>query len=295
SMSDPEEWSEKRVDIFCPCGEICEQYVPTIHTNKQKEFEWNQIIENWEGEEDFFRAKPECNQGTGYFRFKISYWRKNFAEKDTIIYSDIFYINEIGSEDQALEYTDDEWIECVEDNDCEAKFYNCDCKYYCVSVDSIGDSGLEDCQKDCKMIMPNPPECACDDENKCVEKEENIIETINRRNKQDLLEMEDLDFEVENKCNNLSSIESCEKIGWPLECGCKSAHKHGCYSCFAQLEKNVDHCDKIEEDFWKTNCYWGVVVQLQKAGMKDEIDFCDRMPGEVRSDNQKGACFETAN
>lgn len=75
------EWMQVRFDVDCPCLAKCKK-LPLILsvTKNQKEFVWDQIINNC-------RAAEE-----GRYRFKSSYWRKNVAEKDKVFYSNEFTI-----------------------------------------------------------------------------------------------------------------------------------------------------------------------------------------------------------
>lgn len=129
-------------------------------------------------------------------------------------------------------------------------------------------------------------------EKKILKQSNSIIENINKLNAEGSLGPFDYKWETETNCNNLKSIKDCEKINWPMKCGCRKDDINSCYTCFAELEKNANHCKNIEEDFYRDNCYWAVVVQLKKARMEYKIDFCDQMSGETKWDNQKGACFE---
>lgn len=121
---------------------------------------------------------------------------------------------------------------------------------------------------------------------------ENMADKLNRLNKENMLKVDDWNWEVESKCSGLSNINECEKIEWPLNCGCRKAYKSDCYTCFAELERNPNYCEKIESPFSRNNCYVGVLNIFIEKGMEDKIDFCDKMLGGPEKDNMRDECFK---
>lgn len=103
-------------------------------------------------------------------------------------------------------------------------------------------------------------------------------------------EEEAWDWDMEHHCHHLTSDQECENIEWPLKYGCRIVDEPACHTCFAQLNKDASICEKIGEQFWRDNCYWAVVVELNKAGLENKINFCQKIEDGAR----RRACLETA-
>jgi len=96
------------------------------------------------------------------------------------------------------------------------------------------------------------------------------------------------DWDIEHHCHHLMDAQECENIDWPQKYGCRVAEKHTCYTCFAQLNKDASICDRIENQFYRDNCYWTVVVELNKANKKDKINFCHK----ISNLEKRNACLD---
>lgn len=77
-----------------------------------------------------------------------------------------------------------EWESCDEDNDCEARFSNCDCQYHCVNKKEI----TGDCKNFCYAIPETIPECVCEN-SKCIEEKEDTSDWQTYRNEEFGFEM----------------------------------------------------------------------------------------------------------
>lgn len=271
-----DKWEEVRFDIDCPCLSDCNKASVYLLPNQPQEFSWDQEIDEWNTDNDScFKAF------LGRYRFKLN-WGKigNKVEEMAISYSDEFNIME-GNED----------VGCGEDVDCEAKFSSCDCQYHCMNKDEE----LTQCLKPCPPDELIPTECKCIYDT-CVDLGDNdaqIIAKINYLNKNRELSHDDWDWDLGDDCYGLSSVSECEKINWPMSCSCRVAEKDQCYGCFAYREKDDEYCDKIDDEFSRNDCYWGVVVVFEKAGIEDQIDFCHKI-APSKEDARRDECYKIA-
>ncbi|MCK5466522.1 hypothetical protein KAI56_03445 [Candidatus Parcubacteria bacterium] len=72
-----------------------------------------------------------------------------------------------------------EWESCNQDNDCEARFSHCDCRYHCVNknIETV------DCAVECDTIGPILPKCVCEN-NECVENQPDTSDGQTYRNEE---------------------------------------------------------------------------------------------------------------
>jgi len=68
-----------------------------------------------------------------------------------------------------------------------------------------------------------------------------------------------------------------------------------CYECLAEKNKDATICENVEDENWsrKDNCYWRLVIALNKAGMNNKIDFCDKFIGKYKESREK-ECLKMA-
>ena len=60
------------------------------------------------------------------------------------------------------------------------------------------------------------------------------------------------------------------------------SRKERCYYCFAKLEKNIKHCERLSTKYDIESCYVGVAAELAKVGRKEEVNFY----GKIREKTQ---------
>ncbi|MBU1089189.1 hypothetical protein KKF38_00120 [Patescibacteria group bacterium] len=152
----------------------------------------------------------------------------------------------------------------------------------------------------CQLECPVPPEqkdIKCQN-NKCVDARF-AKTTLNEILGKETLGVDDWDWDSGQDCYGFTKAEDCQVIEWPADCGCRKAGIENCYECIAEKDKDATICEnivldnQIEEDFWKDNCYWRVVIALNKVGMNNKINFCDKFSGEYR-ESYKEECLKLA-
>jgi len=115
------------------------------------------------------------------------------------------------------------------------------------------------------------------------------IEDIGREgenSKLNILTIDDWDWEIEDGCHGLTSVNECDNINWPINYGGRLAEKYECYRCLAILKKDDSICDNIESQLYRDSCYWNLVVELNTFEDSNKIDFCDK----IKDENQKKWC-----
>lgn len=105
------------------------------------------------------------------------------------------------------------------------------------------------------------------------------------------------DWDSWDNCHGIEKIEECNSIKWPINYGCRTANKDNCYECIAEKNNDPSICEKItsenknNESFLKDNCYWWLVIKLQKNNKLNKINFCNKFYDEAH----KKACYEIIN
>ncbi|MCK5123273.1 MAG: hypothetical protein KAQ87_03965 [Candidatus Pacebacteria bacterium] len=149
-------WMDVRYDIECPCLTYCEKELPLIiKVSDNKIYNWDQLDFNCQLSENGkyrFAVKSELNTGMDNYGAEIIIY------EPSISYSNEFIIKSNLVEIGVVDY-------CSEDNDCEARFSHCNCKYNCVNRNIE----VDDCTVECNVSGPILPMCVCEN-NKCVEK-----------------------------------------------------------------------------------------------------------------------------
>ena len=105
----------------------------------------------------------------------------------------------------------------------------------------------------------------------------------------------DWDWDSGQDRHGLTNSQQCDYLDWSINYGCRAAQIVTCYECLAEKNKDATICENIEDENWvrKDNCYWRLVISLSKAGMNDEIDFCDKFSGEWK-ESYKEECLKLA-
>ncbi|MCK5416440.1 hypothetical protein KAI92_03370 [Candidatus Parcubacteria bacterium] len=104
---------------------------------------------------------------------------------------------------------------------------------------------------------------------------------------------DDWDWDSGQNCHGLNEVKQCTYLDWPISYGCRVADINNCYECFSEKNKDATICESIKSEYpaRKDNCYWRLVVVLNKAGMNDKIDFCDKFIGKYK-DAYKEECLK---
>ncbi|HHD92424.1 MAG TPA: hypothetical protein ENL06_02245 [Candidatus Portnoybacteria bacterium] len=108
------------------------------------------------------------------------------------------------------------------------------------------------------------------------------------------------DWDSGQNCYGLTSPKQCQKINWPIgceNCGCRKASIENCYECLAEKNEDPNICeyiifnDKEEENFWRDDCFWRLVIKFRDNDQLDKITFCDKFtePG------HRKACYDVIN
>ena len=103
------------------------------------------------------------------------------------------------------------------------------------------------------------------------------------------LSHDDWDWDSGQNCHGLNKVEQCGYLDWPISYGCRIADVDNCYECPAEKIEDAAICENIKDENWsrKDNCYWRLVIALNKAGMNDKIDFCDKFTGEYKESREE--------
>ncbi|MCK4745095.1 hypothetical protein KAS41_03460, partial [Candidatus Parcubacteria bacterium] len=110
----------------------------------------------------------------------------------------------------------------------------------------------------------------------------------------------DWEWDIDQNCHGLREAKQCDYLDWPISYGgCRVADNYKCYNCVVSLNGDVSACEKIilenksAEDFYKNGCYHRAATALDRKGMNDKIDFCDKFKGEWK-DFYKEKCLKLA-
>ena len=100
------------------------------------------------------------------------------------------------------------------------------------------------------------------------------------------LTVDDWEWDIDQNCHGLREAKQCDYLDWPISYGCRVAESYKCYNCIVSINGDVSACEKIilenksVENFYKNGCYHRAATVLNRKGMNDKIDFCDKFKGE---------------